>query len=325
MIQEITQKLYHKKLINAKPKTYLMGEAEPRPRQFYLLPKIHKEPDKWSKPHEIPPGRPIVSDCGSETYYAAEYIDFFLNPLSNRHPSYLKDTYDFIEKIKNLHIPDDALLFTMDIDRLYTNIDIAEGIQAIRNIFCKFPDSRRPDRELISLLQINLTRNDFEFNGDFYLQIKGTAMGKKFAPAYANIFMAEWETSALQACPKKPLEYFRFLDDIWGVWTHSREDFDVFLHSLNHHNPSIKLKATVNPQCVDFLPPLIRDQNLTKHIIWILKFFSKKQTLMHFYLKPVIIHDIPMRALLNLSYLGFTGSVPGRRTSEERLKYCSKL
>lgn len=30
-----------------------------------------------------------------------------------------------------------------------------------------------------------------EFNKEFFLQIKGTAMGKKFAPAYANIFMAE--------------------------------------------------------------------------------------------------------------------------------------
>lgn len=35
------------------------------------------------------------------------------------------------------------------------------------------------------------------------MQIKGTAMGKKFAPAYDNIFMAEWETSALEKCVKK--------------------------------------------------------------------------------------------------------------------------
>ena len=57
----------------------------------------------------------------------------------------------------------------MDIDSLYTNIDIAEGIQAIRKILLKFPDSKRPDEDMISLLNINLTRNDFEFNSDFYL------------------------------------------------------------------------------------------------------------------------------------------------------------
>ncbi|KAL1024040.1 hypothetical protein UPYG_G00050640, partial [Umbra pygmaea] len=91
------------------------------------------------------------------------------------------------------------------------------------------------------------------FNGNYYLQIKGTAMGKKFAPAYANIFMAQWEASALASCSKKPLFYYRFLDDIWGIWTYSREDFDTFLTTLNKHNPSITLKSTFSDSYVDFL------------------------------------------------------------------------
>lgn len=253
MVQEILQKLHQKKIINVKQKNYLIGNNEPRPRQFYLLPKIHKSPDKWSKPHEIPPGRPIVSDCGSETYFTAEFLDSYLNPLSTRHSSYLRDTYDFISKIKQLSIPPSSYLFTMDVESLYTNIDITEGISAVKNIFFKYPDSRRPDRDLLELLKINLTRNDFQFNNQFFLQIKGTAMGKKFAPAYANIFMAEWEESALQNCLKKPLYYYRYLDDVWGVWTHSQEDFEAFVASLNSHNNSIKVKATVNPDAVDFL------------------------------------------------------------------------
>uniref|UniRef100_A0A3B5QU43 Uncharacterized protein n=1 Tax=Xiphophorus maculatus TaxID=8083 RepID=A0A3B5QU43_XIPMA len=31
-----------------------------------LLPKIHKEPLEWTKPFQIPKGRPIISDCNSE-------------------------------------------------------------------------------------------------------------------------------------------------------------------------------------------------------------------------------------------------------------------
>ena len=69
-----------------------------------MLPKIHKDPTKWSKPHEILPGRPIVSDCSSKTYYTAKYLNYYLNPLSIRHPSYIKDTYDFIAKIRTLKI-----------------------------------------------------------------------------------------------------------------------------------------------------------------------------------------------------------------------------
>lgn len=253
MVKNIAQALYQKKHINAKQKSYLLGNAEPRSRRFYMLPKIHKDPAKWSKPHEIPPGRPIVSDCGSETYYTAEFLDFYLNPLSTGHPSYIKDTYDFVQKVKGLKIPQKAILFTMDVDALYTNIDIQEGIQAIKNIFQKTPDTSRPDKELIQLLEINLNRNDFEFNGEFFLQIKGTAMGKKFAPAYANIFMAEWEASALSRCHKQPLHYFRYLDDIWGVWTHSEDEFKEFVATLNNHNTSIKLKSATSHLSVDFL------------------------------------------------------------------------
>lgn len=253
LVIKIAQKLYEKKFINAKQRAYLIGDSEPRARRFYMLPKIHKDPAKWSLPHAIPPGRPIVSDCSSETYYTAEYLDHFLNPLSIRHPAYVKDTYDFVQKIKAIKVPQNAILFTMDVDSLYTNIDIKEGIQAIKNAFSKHPDKKRPDKELLQLLEINLTRNDFEFNGEFYLQIKGTAMGKKFAPAYANIYMAEWEASALATCQKRPTHYYRYLDDIWGLWTHPEEDFDTFLATLNNHNASIKLKAITNVHKIDFL------------------------------------------------------------------------
>lgn len=267
LITKIFQQIYQKKLINAKQRNYLIGDGEPRPRRFYLLPKIHKEPSKWSKPFEIPPGRPIVSDCSSETYRSAEFIDYFLNPLAKKHKSYIKDTYDFIEKIKSLIIPTDAFLFTIDVDSLYTNIDTQEGITTIRDILLKFPDKNRPNKELLQLLEINLTRNDFEFDGQFFLQTKGTAMGKKFAPAYADIFMAAWETAALEKCVIKPLHYFRYLDDIWGVWAASEEEFSAFLHTLNHHNASIKLKATIDINSVNFLDtttfkgPKFRSQN----------------------------------------------------------------
>lgn len=42
----------------------------------------------------------------------------------------------------------------MDIESLYTNIDISEGIQAVKYIFKYCADSRRPEKEL---LQLNLT------------------------------------------------------------------------------------------------------------------------------------------------------------------------
>lgn len=253
MIKSIIDDLYTKKFINNKQKLYLHDSIGSRPRLFYLLPKIHKNPNSWSLPFVIPPGRPIVSDCSSDTYRLAEYIEYYLNPISNKHPSYIKDTYDFLDKVRQAKIPENSLLFTVDIDSLYTNIDIEAGLKAVKNCFKKYPDKTRPDEQLLQLLEINLKRNDFEFDGKYYLQVKGTAMGKRFAPSYANIYMAEWEETALAACPIKPFKYFRFLDDIWGIWVDTKETFEDFMTLLNTHHTSIKIKYTKDMTSTNFL------------------------------------------------------------------------
>ncbi len=252
-VEEILEEMYDNKIISGKQKEYLLGPGSPRARRLYLLPKIHKTPQNWSKPNKVPPGRPIVSDCSSETYNIAEFIEFHLSPISQKHKSYLKDTYDFIEKTRELKIPSDALLFTIDVDSLYTNIETQAGLEAVRECMLKYPDSRRPDEYILKLLEINLTKNDFEFNSKYFLQTKGTAMGKKFAPSYANIFMACWEETALATAPLEPLSYFRFLDDIWGVWTHSEEEFMSFIQHLNQHQRSIKIKFELDRTQVNFL------------------------------------------------------------------------
>uniref|UniRef100_A0A8C5H308 Uncharacterized protein n=1 Tax=Gouania willdenowi TaxID=441366 RepID=A0A8C5H308_GOUWI len=76
-IKDIVNTLYINKYITAKQKYYLYGPDPPRPRCFYLLPKIHKDPDSWTVPHKVPMGRPIVSDCGSESYRIADSILIF--------------------------------------------------------------------------------------------------------------------------------------------------------------------------------------------------------------------------------------------------------
>ncbi|KAK2863636.1 hypothetical protein Q5P01_003169 [Channa striata] len=240
-------------LMGSKQSQYLKGDKEPRERRFYILPKIHKDPTKWTVPHELPPGRPIVSDCGSETYQTAEFIDYYLYPLSILHPSYVKDTYHFIDIVKHLKIPQNSMFFSLDVDSLYTNIEIKTGLESVKQIFDKHPNPNRPDSEVLKLLEINLTRNDFVFDGEFYLQIKGTAMGKRFAPAHANIFMANWEEKVLVKCSKRPLHYLRYLDDIWGVWCYSEDEFKQFMAELNSHDPSIQLKHTTDYQSINFL------------------------------------------------------------------------
>lgn len=81
----------------------------------------------WTVPNMITPGRPIVSDCDSTTYNIARYIDHYLSPLSSLHPSYIKDTYHFLDVIRPITVPSVSFLLTIDLDSLYTNINTNIG------------------------------------------------------------------------------------------------------------------------------------------------------------------------------------------------------
>ena len=70
-----------------------------------LLPKIHKR-------LENVPGRPVISNCGTHTEKVLEFLDSQLKPVMQSSRSYIKDSGDFIKKIKNIGaISRDSILF----------------------------------------------------------------------------------------------------------------------------------------------------------------------------------------------------------------------
>ena len=82
-------------------------------------------------------------------------------------------------------------------------------------------------------------------------------MGRKYSPAYADIYLADWEESALLKCPSRPLLYYRYLDDIFGLWDKSETELNHFIHILSSHHPRITLKHTLHLQQVPFLDTIV--------------------------------------------------------------------
>lgn len=228
---------------------------------FFIYYLKYTRIQSWPIPG-IPPGRPIISDCSSESYHIAKFIDHFLNPISQRHDSCIKDTYDFINKIRNKLVPSSTFLFTIDITSLYTNIDMELGLRAVKEALERFPDPDKPDKAILQLLHLGLTRNDFSFNGKHFLQIHGTAMGKIFAPSYANIYMASWEQTAFSKCKQLPIVYFRYLDDLFGLWTFGLDAFKDFTQILNITS-LLRLLVIYNLKNWNFLIP--------RSFLWIVK------------------------------------------------------
>ena len=139
---------------------------------------------------QTPPGRPIVSANGHPTERISEYVSNILNPFVFKLPSFIKDTAHFLNKLSSLgNLPSNSLLLSLDVSMLYTNIPHSEGIQAATEHLNKRTTPRPPTETICDLINIILQNKNFEFDGQFFLQKHGTAMGTRMAPPYGNLFM----------------------------------------------------------------------------------------------------------------------------------------
>ena len=126
--------------------------------KLYLLPKIHK------RLYNVP-GRPVISNCGVPTEKASEFLDFHLKPLMQSSWSYIRDSSDFIEKMKRVgKIPEGSFLVTADVAGLYPSIPHKEGLEALKEKLEEHPSTKIPSSDLVSLAEFVLTNNYLELN-----------------------------------------------------------------------------------------------------------------------------------------------------------------
>ena len=119
-----------------------------------------------------------------------------------------------------------------------------------------------------SFLMVNCMRNDthdtghdtchdidnvFEFNNKYYLQIQGTAMGTKMAPAYANLFMGKLEEKLNELGKPHIMLWKRFIDDIFVIWTGSASEFTTYINTINQLHHTIKFTYELSETELTFL------------------------------------------------------------------------
>jgi hypothetical protein len=63
------------------------------------------------------------------------------------------------------------------------------------------------------LAEVCLRSTFFSFQGEFFEQISGVAMGSHLSPIVANLFMEKFEKRALESYPLKPSRWKRYVDD----------------------------------------------------------------------------------------------------------------
>jgi len=158
---------------------------------MYGLPKIHKEGA---------PVRPIISGIGTYNYKLAKYLDRILKPLTTNSNYIIKDTFDFVNRVSKIQTNVNQRVVSFDVESLFTNIPTEEKINIILNRAFKDSDEFHGMKRstLQKLLTICTQESHFKFNGKYYDQTDGVAMGSPLGPLFANIFMDEFENSQME-------------------------------------------------------------------------------------------------------------------------------
>ena len=115
-----------------------------------------------------------------------------------------------------------------------------EGLLACKLALEKRQNKDPPTQDLVRLMELVLTLNNFVFDGQYYIQLSGTAMGTPAAVSYAILFMDHIETKMLQTAPSRPSHWKRYIDDVFFIWEDGIDKLEAFQNHLNDNHTSIK-------------------------------------------------------------------------------------
>ena len=225
------------------------------PPSYYGLPEIHK-PDT--------PLRPIVSSCGSVTYGVAKELAKILKTLVGKFPHHINSTQDSAEQVKHITLVPGECLSSYDVSALFTSVPIDPALKTINDLLVKDPTLK--DRtvigidDIILLLEFCLKNTYFPFQGQFFEQVEGVAMGSPVSPIVANLYMEYLEQKALSTAPHPPRFWCRYVDDTFVI--HKEANKQGFLQHINSVDPTIKFTVEDNKEdgSIPFLDTIVKPE-----------------------------------------------------------------
>ena len=201
---------------------------------MYGLPKVHKSGT---------PLRPIISAVGTYNYKPAKYLNSILAPLVQS-PLIIKDTFDFVGRVRTMDKRQDKYLVSFDVESLFTNVPTLETIEILLEL--AFSNEEQTSfhgmsrEELRYLLIVCTQESHFQFDGKYYDQIDGVAMGSPLGPLFANAFMSNFENKHMEKLQELGVvKWWRFVDDVFAT-VGSDEQVQSIVDYLNKQHPNIK-------------------------------------------------------------------------------------
>lgn len=198
--------------------------SRPHIPKFHGIPKIHKTPTAM---------RPIIPCHSAVINPAAKFVHKVLAPLVKDRElfwSICESSRQLAQELRNLVLPTSRKVYlcTGDVVAMYPNIPIDVCMTRV-SFLAKRWYSRGLESDITDdsfwktfelAMKVGNTNLISQFDGKFYLQKRGLAMGVSDSPTLANIHAASYEFSIGKNLGKRKdqvLFYRRYIDDVFCV------------------------------------------------------------------------------------------------------------
>ena len=143
-------------------------------------------------------------------------------------------------------------------------------------------------------------------------------MGLCMVPAYANLFMGDLEEKCLAQFPLKPYLWWRYIDDIFMVWTHGEDKLEDFINQINSSHSTIQFTHEFSKSHISFHDVMVLlDNNNKISMDLFVKSSDTHQYLLHTSCHPSHIKKlIPFSLTLRICRICSTTEKFQQRTNE---------
>ena len=125
-------------------------------------------------------------------------------------------------------------MISFDVTSLYTSIPIIDTLNIIKDYGNNDDQFTRkttiPQGKFLDLFHLVLTNTWYTFNSQFYQRTDGVAMGSPASSTTAEIYMQNYECTAMTTALHPPKVWERLVDDVYYIL--KRTHLENFFHHI---------------------------------------------------------------------------------------------
>lgn len=227
----------------------------------------------------------------------------------------VKNSIELANNLKDVKIPTNAKLISLDVDSLFTNVDTEETITSLSHIIKDNSNLSTSETNNFCHLMDFVTKNNFfMYKDEFFKLTEGLPMGAPCSPMLADIFMDKYDdiiVNKLEKWKTKIFKYYRYVDDCLLIWIGTNRELQLFLNEINQLKPKLNFKLEMGGKTLNFLDlkiqkcgtrlefEIYRKPSYTDAIIPANSYHSQQHKMSGFH---ALIHRLVMTPLTKIGY-----------------------